>query len=411
MPLGHLIRFVSDDFICMFYVVLQKERIMAAVPLIMEPRGIPTIFGEVCEKNVTFCIDTSGSMYKGLEMVKEHLIETLLKHANKGKPTMFNIVEFNSEVTQWADKMVTCTPQTVAVAKDWINKLSAKTGTNTKDALLTALGDPLCEAVCLVTDGLPDHHPAEILDRVTNIGKLRPIHCIYLSTDETTESAATEFLEDLAVESYGSLHIVCLTTHGCVEKIEPIYRADHANERVIRTLNGAVYSPDIKQCTVATTLQVDPDESLRLTPRLARMGPPPYYYPPWFDWLSMPHRYYYPHGWSRYRPARGWLKAQEEMMESIETSGVSPAAGSLLINKTVLARRLDDGYFYMGTVKSQVIFYFNPVTFRNTKTLWNFECSECNRVNYCRYWDIVEMNEYTFRASNSIMIFSLHPLK
>lgn len=348
---------------------------MAAVPPLMEPRGIPTVFGEVFEKNVTFCIDTSGSMYKGLEMVKEHLLETLLKHASKGKPTMFNIVEFNSEVTQWSDKMVTCTPETVRVAKDWINKLSAKTGTNTKDALMNALRDPLCDAIYLVTDGLPDHHPVEILDQVANIGKLRPIHCIYLSTEETTESAAIEFLEDLAIESYGSLHIVSLTTHGCVERITPIYRADHANERIIRTLNGSIY-PDIKQCSVSTTLQIDPDESLLLTPRISNLRPP-YCFPPWgpywFDWLSMPHRYYYPYGWSRYRPARSWLKAQEQMIESIESEGVSPAAGSLLINKKVLARRLDDGYFYIGTVKSQVCLFLWHVA---VKTVCRYQTAQ-----------------------------------
>ena len=336
---------------------------MAAVPPLLEPRGIPTIFGEPFEKNLTFCIDTSGSMYKGLEMVKEHLLETLLKHACRGKATMFNIVEFNSEVTQWADKMVTCTPQTVGVAKDWINKLSAKTGTNTKDALLTALGDPRCDAVYLVTDGLPDHHPAAILDLIEDMGKISPVHCIYLSTEETTECAAIEFLEDLAINTYGSLHIVSLTTHGCAERITPIYRAEHANERVIRTLNGSIY-PDIKQCSVETTLQVDPDESLHLTPRVSNMHPPPFGYPGppygpyWYDWLSMPHRYYYPYAWSRYRPAKGWIKAQEQMIESMETAGISPAAGSLLINKKVLARRLDDGYFYIGSVKSQVSVIF-----------------------------------------------------
>ena len=323
----------------------------------LEPKGIPTIFGEVLEKNVTFCIDTSGSMYKGMEMVKEHLIETLHKMANSGKPYSFNIIEFNSEVTQWSDKLVTCTPQTVAVAKDWINKLAAQTGTNTKGALLTALNDPLCDSVYLVTDGLPDHHPVEILDHVGNIGRMRPIHCVYLCTDDSTEGAAIEFLEDLALESYGSFHVVHLTTHGCLERITPIYRAEHAQERVIRTINGTV-RPNLKTCSVATTLQVDPEETVRLAPRVSNLRPPPLYYPPWgpywADWLSLPFRYYYPYAWSRYRPARGWIKAQEQMLESIETAGLSPAAGSLLIDKSVLARRIDDGYFYQGVVKSQV---------------------------------------------------------
>ncbi|XP_052286789.1 uncharacterized protein LOC127882276 isoform X1 [Dreissena polymorpha] len=324
----------------------------------VEPRGIPTIFGEVVERNVAFCIDTSGSMYKGIEMVKEHLIETLKKMASTGKPYSFNLIEFNSEVNQWTDKLVTCTPQTVAVAEEWIKKMAAKTGTNTRDALLTALQDPLCDAVYLVTDGLPDQYPAEILEHVASVGGMRPIHCIYLSTEETTETAAIEFLEDLSIESYGSFHIVSLTTHGCVERITPIYRAEHAQERIIRTINGTI-RPNIQRCSVATTLQVDPDDSISLAPRVFGSTVPPTWYPPWgpywYDWLGMPFRYYYPYAWSRYRPAKGWIKAQEAMTESIETSGLSPAAGSLLINKQVLARRIDDGYFYQATVKSQIL--------------------------------------------------------
>jgi len=332
---------------------------MAAI-VAPEIKGIPTIFGETFEKSVTFCVDTSGSMFKGLHIVKEHLIETLLKHSKKSQPTYFNIIEFNTDVTQWADKMVKCSRETVEVASQWINRLGAKTGTNTQDALLTALEDPGCEAVYLVTDGLPDQHPVDILDQVSNASRGRPIHCIYLCTEDTMDTAAVEFLEDLSVESYGSFHIITITQHGCVERITPIYRADHAHERIVRTLNGTMHN-HMKTCSVATRLKVDPEESLSLTPRVSMLssGPPghygnPYFHPAWGHWFMHPYRYYYPHGWSRYRPARGWLKAQETMLDHIESSDVSPAAGALLIGKYVLARRIDDGYFYIGRVKSQV---------------------------------------------------------
>ncbi|XP_022289084.2 uncharacterized protein LOC111101086 isoform X2 [Crassostrea virginica] len=333
-----------------------------AVPLIPKIKGVPTIFGEVLERNVTFCVDTSGSMYKGLDVVKEHLIETLLKQANKSTNCMFNIIEFNSEVTQWADKMVKCTPETVAVAASWVKNLSAKTGTNTQGALLTALSDNNCEAVYLVTDGLPDQHPQDILDQVGLSGHNRPIHCIYLCSDDNTDQTAVELLEDLAVESFGSFHIVTLTVHGCVERITPIYRADHAHERIIRTMNGTIHN-STKNCGVSTTLLVDPEESLHLTPRVSMLGhpfpgPDPLgvpYWDTWKHWFFHPYRYYYPHGWSRYRPARGWLKAQDQMLNTVENSSVSPAAGALLIGKRVLSRRIDDGYFYMGTVQSQIL--------------------------------------------------------
>ena len=329
-----------------------------------ELKGIPTMFGEVLEKNVTFCIDTSGSMYKSLDVVKEHLIETLLKHANKPQPRTFNLVEFNSDVTQWADKMVKCSPQTVAVATDWIKKLTPKTGTNTEGALLTALSDSGCGAVYIVTDGLADQHPVDILDNVYNAARGRPIHCVYLCSEDNIDSVAVELLEDLAVESYGSFHIVTLTTHGVVERITPIYRSDHAQERLVRTVNGTIHSQE-KLCSVGTSLVVEPEESLYLTPRVNAFGyyapyldpPYPYYdYPLCRPWYGFPFRYYYPYGWSRYRPARQYLKAKDAMLESIENNSISPAAGALLIGKRVLARRMDDGYFYLGTVKSQVSF-------------------------------------------------------
>lgn len=321
--------------------------------------NLPTIFGEVLERDVTFCIDTSGSMFNCLHVVKEHLIETLMKHAQRDGDTMFNIIEFNSEVTQWADKMVSCTPETVQVAAEWIMKLGAKTGTNTLDALLTALQESTCQAVYLVTDGLPDNFVEDILDTVIEATHGRPIHCIYL-TGEKTDTSAVEFLEDLAVESFGSFHIVTVTTHGCVERITPIYRSEHANQRVIRTVNNTLH-PNLKTCSVTTTLQIDPDDILGRAPQPHLLWPDyyPNYLPPWWHWRfwglgMLPYRYYFPNTWSRYRPAKSWLQSQDKLLEPPEALGMSPAAGSLLIGKKVLARRIADGYFYMGTVQSQV---------------------------------------------------------
>ena len=37
----------------------------------------PTLYGEIREKNVCFCIDTSGSMVYSLGAVKEHTLEAL----------------------------------------------------------------------------------------------------------------------------------------------------------------------------------------------------------------------------------------------------------------------------------------------------------------------------------------------
>lgn len=54
-------------------------KIKMVVFLILKIKGIFIIFGEVLERNVIFCIDILGSMYKGLDVVKEYLVEILLK--------------------------------------------------------------------------------------------------------------------------------------------------------------------------------------------------------------------------------------------------------------------------------------------------------------------------------------------
>ncbi|RUS90345.1 hypothetical protein EGW08_001840 [Elysia chlorotica] len=318
----------------------------------VEPQP-PTMFGLVPEKRVTFCIDTSGSMFKSLPVVKEHLMETLHSLSKfRDETVMFNLIEFNSQVTQWADKLVQCTPETVAVAGQWVKALSAKTGTNTQDALLAAFADPTCQSVYLVTDGPPDQYVEEVLDRVVAASGPRTVHCVYVVTGEAADEAVVEFLEDLAVETFGSLHIVTLTLHGCVERVTPIYRSDHAHERIVRTVNNTL-RPSVKACSVATSLQIDPEEIL--APRLnSLVYPHPYlgYHVSPALVSTMPERYYYPHYWSRYRPAKAWLEAQDKLVDP-RLAGLSPAAGSVLVGKRVLARRIEDGYFYMATVQSQ----------------------------------------------------------
>lgn len=46
--------------------------------------GEPTLFDDVSERNVIFLIDTSGSMYCRLAIVKQHLKEYLQKMAFRG---------------------------------------------------------------------------------------------------------------------------------------------------------------------------------------------------------------------------------------------------------------------------------------------------------------------------------------
>lgn len=212
---------------------------MASIP-VQPPTGTPTIIGGIEEKNVTFLIDTSGSMYPYLPVVKEHLLEALLTRSFKEKDTMFNIVQFSSAVTPWADKLVKCTPQTVTVAGEWLRKLECSTGTNTLDALWVAFSDPVCEGVYLITDGLPDQGPDSILREVAKVSQGRPIHCIYL-VGASADTPAHDFLESLAVQTSGTFRLISLTQRGDVERITVVVSADHAGRRI----NNPVYTTQV----------------------------------------------------------------------------------------------------------------------------------------------------------------------
>lgn len=363
----------------------------------------PTIFEGLRERNVTYLIDTSGSMFSKLDVVKEHLAEALRKHAEV-PDAHFNLIEFNCDVVQWADKMVKCVPETVKVALDWLRKLEAKTGTNTEAALMAAYSDPDCEAICMVTDGLPDSSPIDILDRVAYAFDGRPVHCIYL-TGSTADKTATEFLQDLATDTCGSFAIVTITNHGCVDRVMPVYKASHGiGNNVIRTVKRKIYQGNQKQCSVATTLDC-PSECALLPvsnpyvaaglplagvaapvapfapllaapapgveyplPRYALPGPRvyteedgrvlrvPYYSYGWPHFYGDPRSagYRHPHLWARYRTARSWLKLSEDLDATLDDMSLSPAAGAMVIGQTVLSRRHEDGYYYSGTVKSQI---------------------------------------------------------
>lgn len=202
-----------------------------------------------------------------------------------------------------------------------------------------------------MTDSLPEQHRTDILDEVVSLSNGRPVHCICI-TDSVPETALTDFLEDLAVETFGSLQIIQVSAHGYVERVTPVYAANHGQDKMLITPSGGRYTPQ-KSCSLTSTLQVDPDywKSYRY------LGHPYFHpsfhnYPIWpyypFCW---PNRYLYgSKAWSRFYPARSFLKDQQNEIEAILT----PGAGSLLIGKKVLARRHEDGFFYLGSVQSQV---------------------------------------------------------
>lgn len=79
-----------------------------------------TIFGRLNAKNITFLIDISGSMYRTLDDVKEHLIRAITEKSLREYDSMFNILAFSDEVYPWASSLMPCTSRTVTIATEWI---------------------------------------------------------------------------------------------------------------------------------------------------------------------------------------------------------------------------------------------------------------------------------------------------
>ena len=320
-------------------------------------------FGEIKERRVTFCIDTSGSMYNCLDTVKEHLIRALKQRAiDANEGDQFNVIEFSTSVVKWAEQLVEWNEQTVEVAANWIRSLMPKTGTNTRDAVVAALQDSNCDSIYLVTDSIPDQRVNDVIDVAVNIAGNRPIHCFYIHTG-VPDQLAISFLTELAMETYGSFHIAIVSQYGLLERVTKIYNAETSPDRIVRSTSGGIFSTAHKLCSVGTTVDGPIPVSLPISgaaPILqdaSLMIPPgPYHLYPW------PYRYYYaliePRGreWTRFRPAKAWLMQAQDFVNSV-TSVPVPGAGSMLVGSRVLVRRHVDGLFYNGTVKSQVMLY------------------------------------------------------
>lgn len=327
-------------------------------------KGVQTLFGDVHARKVVFCIDTSGSMFELLPSIKENLIETLLKMAYREGKSEFNLIRFSSSVEQWADCLVSCTPGTVGIAARWIDRLRPTSGTNTLDALLCAFkNDP--EAVYLVTDGLPDQDIQTILDHIAYIGKGRPVHC-FLIFKGTPDPDACSFLKELAQETFGSFSMVAFARHGCIERITPVHGSVNYSDRIIRTNDGSIY-PNLSNCSVTTRLQGDPLQDPVFTAPGTVVNPlvgtqHPYFHPHnhWYWWgLPVPGAYgpymYNPYySWSRYRSSRAYMTAHQKLVDASDDANLCPTSSVLLIGRKVLARRVDDGLYYAGVVKSQV---------------------------------------------------------
>ncbi|XP_072128681.1 uncharacterized protein C11orf16 homolog isoform X2 [Mobula birostris] len=318
--------------------------------------GFPTLFGHVRETNIIFVVDTSQSMQAYLSATKFHLKEALLAKAYT-LTSRFNIVEFSNKVSKWCDRVLICTPQTVSSAIQWLQSLTCALGRDLLSALTAAFNDPLCQAIYLVTNGLPDNGLKDILHVLPFIARGRPIHTFYLS-EKWLDSETREFLQGISSVTQGSAHLIRLNHCGTIKQVIPIYPADHS-------ISGPLYS-DVKYCSVKSPLDKSPfiDSQAGCSDAESfHMHPVNVYSPR--DYASI-------------------CKYTDPCVGPLGSS-------HLAFEVAVLARQESDGFFYLGTIKQEI---------RKGIFLIEFDKSRMDQDGNCQIsvqetalYDIIQYNE------------------
>ncbi len=127
----------------------------------------------VINKDLTFVLDTSGSMNgKKIAQAKEAL-RYCINNLNKGD--RFNLISFATEINLLKDNLVPANDKNIKDALDFITNLRARGGTNINEALISALQKKPDEKrphmIVFITDGEPTVGVTDINELTENIAK------------------------------------------------------------------------------------------------------------------------------------------------------------------------------------------------------------------------------------------------
>ncbi|XP_028906763.1 inter-alpha-trypsin inhibitor heavy chain H4 isoform X8 [Ornithorhynchus anatinus] len=171
------------------------------------PTGLPTL-----PKSVVFVIDKSGSM-DGRKIVQTR--EALLKVLGDLNPEdQFNLVVFNSMISQWQPSLLKATQENVGSAKKFVLDIRASGGTNINEAVLAAvhlldesnqrelLPENSVSMIILLTDGEPtvgETNPENIQQNIQrSLDGKYALFCLGFGFD-----VSYSFLEKMALDNSG----------------------------------------------------------------------------------------------------------------------------------------------------------------------------------------------------------------
>ncbi len=154
------------------------------------------------KREITMVLDRSGSMNgEKIEQVREAAFQVL---AGLEEGEAFNIIVYNDQVSFFADRPVLKTKESVAKAREYLESVKARGGTNIHDALVEALRPRPMQGflpmVLFLTDGLPTvGQTAEVAIR--DAARKANVHSRRVFTFGVGADVNTALLERVALET------------------------------------------------------------------------------------------------------------------------------------------------------------------------------------------------------------------
>lgn len=177
--------------------------------------------------NVTFLIDTSGSMDGDSIVQARAALRLFLRHLREGD--RFNVIAFESSHHSFARESVVFTQRTMESADQWVASLRASGGTELLSPMTEATKSNPHGILVLLTDGQVGNEN-EILKSVLAQAKGARVYSFGIGTN-----VSDQLLKDLARE-----------THGAVEFIHP---GERIEEKVVSQFARAI-APRVDDVTV-----------------------------------------------------------------------------------------------------------------------------------------------------------------
>ena len=239
--------------------------------------NVVKISNKIEENKITIVIDTSGSTYKNLSLIKS-VASLFLKQLSYRDDTLFNLISFSKMCASFSDTLVSANAKdNIILAQSWIDSLQSESTTNMLSALAVAFDD-LTESVLLITDSLSTQKPSVLMKCVIEMSLGRPLHVIYVNA-EACDYHEINLLKKITEHTNGTFQLLTKEVEGDAEiRIKRLLSPNYADELV--HLSNSINSFKISCGNTGNVSRIQEDHSCNLLGKtvLARQSINGYYY-------------------------------------------------------------------------------------------------------------------------------------